>query len=565
MSTDLVLVNPKVIGETSYPALSLLCLAAYARQEGHRVVIIDAQAEMLTDEDVSARIAKCDPILCGITFMTHQVGIVRELVATLRKDHPHVKYVAGGIHISILPQEAKALGFDFCVVGEGEVTLAQLLSALKGHSSTDNIEGLWADNASQFKSRKVIGNLDDLPLPAWDLVPVDKYTVGQPDLRYTQESGVCLTIAASRGCPYNCAFCSSHGVYGYSHRTRSPAHVVDEMEMLYERYGVNKFFLVDESILAKGQRAEEFAEEILKRGLKVKFASSARVNDPAVNIRTLTKLREAGMVRVDFGVESGSQMILNDIRKGITIAQIEHAHETAHKAGMQITSLMMSGHLEESWEDALDSLELIARLQTDYPEFGAMTPYPGTEAYTKALREGWIRDGDWSKYYISNVYRVMRSRHFQYQEIFALSLLCWDAARLIVHWKQRKPSSWCDFFSILGTDASGLRPIGRYWVAKYMQTGEKDYLRKLRFQQLRRIRRIRLLDNPRDAELVIGLRKHPWRIVTRSNRIRRIRLSLPVLLERMENVIAIPVKRAFYACLLAWVSPREREDRVSKS
>jgi len=557
MSIDLVLVNPRVIGETNYPALSLLCLAAYARREGYSVAIIDAQAETLSDQEVSARVAEYDPILCGITFMTHQAEIVRKLVARIKESKPDIKLVAGGIHVSILPHESKTLGFDFCVVGEGEVTLVQLLSALKSNSKVDNIEGLWTSDTSQFKPRKVIDTLDSLPVPAWDLVPVEKFTVGQPDLRYTQESGVCLTIAASRGCPYNCTFCSSHGVYGYSHRTRSPSHVVDEMEMLYKDYGVSKFFLVDESILAKADRAEQFAEEIMKRQLRVQFASSARVNDRGVNPTTLKKLREAGMVRVDFGVESGSQRILNDIRKGITVEQIVRAHRAAHEAGMQITSLMMSGHLEETWEDALDSLELVAKIETDYPEFGPMTPYPGTEAYSKALREGWIRDNDWSKYYISNVYRVMRSRHFLYQEIFAMSLLCWDAARLMVRWKRNKPSSLRDFFAITGTDSSGLKPIGRFLVARYMQTSDRRFLKELKLEQLKRIKRIRLLDDPREAQLVIGLRKRPWRVFTQSNRIERIRLLFPVLLERIEERIVIPVGRIYYASALAWGPKQE--------
>ena len=542
---DLVLVNPRIVPEEKYPPISLLFLAAYAREKGYSVAVVDANAEMLTDEDVSARIGDCGPILCGMTFMTPQVETVRRLVARLREDHPRVKFVAGGIHVSILPQEARPLGFDFCIVGEGEETLVQLLSAIKTGSSTDNIEGLWTE-CSQFEPRRLIEDLDSLPLPAWDLVPIDKYTVSQPDSRYTFESGVCLSISTSRGCLYNCAFCASHGVYGHSYRTRSPRHIVDEMEMLCRKYGVSRFFLVDESILVDAERAEAFAEEILRRKLEVTFASNARVSDPGVNVGTLAKLRKAGMVRVDFGVESGSQKILDDIRKGITVQQVVKAHEIARQAGMKTTSLMMVGHLEEGWEDIIDSLELLARIDTDYPVFGSMTPYPGTEAYSKAFKEGWIRDSDWSKYCISGSYRVMRNRHFLHWEIFALALLCLDAADFIVKWKERKPSSWRDFYSILdASNPTGLKPIGRLWLARYMQTRDRSYLRKLSLNQLRRIRRIRLSDSPEKLELVAGLGRNPHRIFTEPNRMRRIRVALPLILERL--VEPDWIHRALYA------------------
>jgi anaerobic magnesium-protoporphyrin IX monomethyl ester cyclase len=548
---DLVLINPRIVGTDKYPPMSLLCLAAYARRNGYSVAIIDAQAEMLTDEEVSERVGYYDPILCGITFMTNQVEIVRGLVAKVKQHYPGLRFVAGGIHVSILPAEAKMLGFDFCVVGEGEQTLVQLASAIKDRKSIDNIEGMWSDS-SEFRTREVIQDVDSLPIPAWDLVPIDRYTVSQPDLRYALESGVCLTISTSRGCPYNCTFCSSHGVYGHSHRTRSPRHIVDEIETLYRKYEVRKFFLVDESILADPERAEGFAEEILRRNLKIEFASSARVSDRGVNIETLTKMRKAGMVRVDFGVESGSQKMLNNIRKGITVTQVEDAHRIAHEAGMRTTSLMIAGHLEENWEDVLDSLELVAKIATDYPEFGPMTPYPGTEAYSKALKEGWVRDFDWSKYYISNPYRVMRSRHFSYQEIYALSLLCTDAARFMTTWKQGKPSSWKGFYSVLkvGWPVIGLKPIARLWLAKYMQTRNRAFLRKLTLQQLKWPKRRQLFEKPENAALVVGLRKQPSKLIRERNKLRRIRLLIPVALEYVEDAVVCPLQSALYAYLL---------------
>jgi radical SAM superfamily enzyme YgiQ (UPF0313 family) len=214
---------------------------------------------------------------------------------------------------------------------------------------------------------------------------------------------------------------------------------------------------------------------------------------------------------------------------------------------------MIAGHLEENWEDALDSLELVAKIETDYPEFGPMTPYPGTEAYSKALEEGWIRDFDWSKYYISNPYRVMRNRHFLYQEIYALSLLCTDAARFMTDWKHRETSSWKDLYLILNTrwPVIGLKPIGRLWLTRYMQTRNRAFLLKLSLQQLKWPKRRRLFEDPEDMALILGLRKDPLKLMREPNKMRRIRLLMPVVLERVEDAVVDPFQRAFYACLLS--------------
>jgi radical SAM superfamily enzyme YgiQ (UPF0313 family) len=540
MSVDLVLINPRVVGSDKAPPLSLLCLAAYVRKNGHSVSIIDAQAEELSDDEVRAQVISYKPILCGITFMTSQVGIVRRLIKSL-KTEGGPKIVAGGIHASVLPKETIELGFDFCVVGEGEQTLVDLLYALKNKSSLE-INGLWSE---RFRPREFINDLDTLPMPAWDLVPTKKYEVSQPDLRYEMEPGVCMTISTSRGCLYSCSFCSSHGVFAHTHRDRSPSNVVDEIEMLYRKYGIAKFFLVDESILGNKKRAEKLAQEILERGLNVRFASSARVTDPGVNVDTLRKLRKAGMVRVDFGVESGSRCILKDIRKGITAESVIEAHRIAHEAGMTTCSLMIAGHLEEDWEDVYDSLELIANIETEFCEFGPLTPYPGTEVYRKAAKEGWIRNFDWDMYYISNPYRVMRSRCFSYQEIYMLGLMCTDAARFMINWKKKKGRSWHDFYSTLKSSCIGLKPIGRYWLAKYMITRDREFLRRLSFKQLKW--RPPNFKHPEDASLLVGIRRNPMSIFKKENKKRLFKLLPPLLLNRLKESIAALLYQTIYA------------------
>jgi len=550
--TDLVLVNPRVVAD-KYPPLSLLGLAAYTRERGHSVRLVDAQAEELSDVEVAEIVSVERPLLCGITFMTSQVLDVKKLLGTL-KSRCNCKFVAGGVHTSVLPKEVKKLGFDYCVVGEGEETLLELLCALKAGREPTGIAGVWSD--VDFVPRKLFEDINVLPMPAWDLAPITLYKVSQPDARYVLESGRCLAISTSRGCQYHCAFCASHSVFGKSHRERSPRSVVDEIEMLYRHYGISKFFLVDESILGNAFRAEAFADEITKRRLKVMFASSARVNDPGVNLRTLKKLKQAGMARVDFGVESGSQRILNDIRKGITLEQIVRAHKIAHDAGLKTTSLMIVGHLEEDWNDIIESLLLIDRIETDYPEFGPLTPFPDTEVYARAMREGWIRnEGEWDQFSISNWYRVLRNKNFDYQEILLLTYLCNGAAQVILE-RTKLKDSWVSFYQALSGRGdypwAYLQTKGRFLVMKYLLTKDEKYLRELNFDHL--TWRIRLTNNPQKYRLLSEAKRNPSSFFTSPQRISTIRLTVSAVASAVRESIDSVIMCAIYAIALRFIS-----------
>ena len=559
--TDLVLVNPRLVTE-KYPPLSLLNLAAWVRERGYSVRLIDAQAEELSEVQVAEIVSAERPLLCGITFMTSQVLEVKRLLDAL-KSRCNCKFVAGGVHTSVLPKQSKGLGFDYCVVGEGEETLLELLSAFKAHREPTNIAGVWSEGAD-FIPRKLFEDLDILPLPAWDLAAVSLYEVSQPDARYDLEGGACLAISTSRGCQYNCAFCASHSVFGKSHRERSPRSVVDEIEMLYRKYGVRKFFLVDESILGNVARAEEFADEIMKRGLKIFFASSARVNDPGVNLRTLQKLKQAGMTRVDFGVESGSQRILNDIRKGITLEQIASAHRIAHEAGLKTTSLMIVGHLEEEWDDIIDSLILIDRIETDYPEFGPLTPFPDTEVYARAMREGWIRNqGEWDLFFISNPYRVLRNRNFDYQEILLLTYLCNGVAQVV---RQRVGSKWSviDFLRALSGPGDSswayLQTKGKFLVMKYALTKDAECLRGLNFRHLSW--RIHVINNPNDFKVLTEFKRNPWSFFTMPQKTRVGRLIVSVVARALGESVVSMISCPFDAFVLTSISRNIRKHQT---
>lgn len=553
---DLVLINPRMIGEESYPPISLLALASYVRKD-FTVKIVDAQAEKFTDEQVLSIVKEETPIACGMTFMTNQVPFVKQLLDLLKKE-VDTKFIAGGVHTSVLPHEVSQMGFDYCVVGEGELTLKEILKAIKT-GKNKSIDGVWAKTG--FKQRKQIDKLSILPMPAWDLVNIQKYTVSQPDLRYNYEGGVCLSISTSRGCPFECAFCSAHSVYGRGNRPRPVKDVVEEIKHLSQNYHINDFFIVDESIFGSKKRAEQFAEEILRHNLHIRYASSARVTDPGINLGTLLKMKESGLVRVDFGVESGSQRILDNIKKHTSIEVIKKSHNIAHLSGVKTTSLMIVGHLEEDWGDVYDTFEMIADMETDYPEFGPLTPFPATEVFEKSNKNGWIRDYDWGNYYISLPFRVMRSRYFDYQEIWVLHLLASSTVKVINKYKNTNKFDLKTCINLLRTDRNGLKPKGSFLVCKYMKNRDRQELTKLNLKMVKgsckhNIYKNKTIIPPYQLHMqMFGIRKHPFKILHVKNKKQTILYLSSVAIQSMWQ--ALPFDVCFYAILLYFNEKKE--------
>jgi anaerobic magnesium-protoporphyrin IX monomethyl ester cyclase len=425
---DCLLINPRVPGDTRYPPLSLIYLAAYARQHGFTVEICDAGAHLYSDDQVLEIIARLRPRAIGFTFMTPQFPSVAVLSSKIAKNFSDTFQIAGGTHVNSLPEQSlsQILDLDCLVLGEGERTLVEVLEILRadGRKELSHVRGLaLRDGEGLLKTppRELFANLDDLPMPAWDLLPIAKYEVSQPGRRYEYSEGIALTISASRGCPYSCVFCASHAVFKPGHRQRSPKLVVDELEYLYRNHGVRHYFMVDEVLFHRKEYVIELSQELIRRKLPLIWAGNARVNSPAISDEVLEIAKAAGCVRIDFGVETGSPKILKEIRKGIKLSDVYSAHRMTHRHDLATTTLMMVGHPNETMDDVRDSIRLIAHIESDYPEFGPATPFPATELYDMAKEEGWLRSEDWGQYYISNSFRVMRNRFFEYDDIDSLS------------------------------------------------------------------------------------------------------------------------------------------------
>ncbi|NIR86537.1 radical SAM protein [Candidatus Bathyarchaeota archaeon] len=397
----IVLVNPPtphiesflVLGIT-VPPLGLAYLAAVLEAEGHSVKIIDASALGMSMFEIKREIERNQPEIVGVTSTT---PTIREALATLRtvKDVcPDAVTVLGGPHISFLTVETmgKCAQLDVSCVGEGEMTMLDLVRAVKRKASLSDVRGIaYRSNGSVKKTqpRPPISDLDGLPFPARHLLPMDRYSI-------LGKKSTIGNIITSRGCPYSCVFCESSLLFGRRFRARSPKNVVDEMEQVIAEYKPKTIEFSDDLFTLNRRRAEAICDEIKRRGLDIPWACSSRVD--TISPKLLQKMKEAGCMLIYYGVESGSQRILNQMGKGISVKQVMDAVKRTREAGIETLASFILGFPGETMNDIAKTIAFAKKLDIEYAQFSFATPYPGTELYNIAKEKGLLITEDWSEY-----------------------------------------------------------------------------------------------------------------------------------------------------------------------
>jgi len=381
----------KKVLEVTSPPLGLAYIASMLEKSGEGVKIIDSLAENYTFDDIRKEIDIWGADVVGVTSTTPTfydalkvAKIAKECNATTVLGGPHVTFTAKET-LSNYPY------VDFVVRGEGEFTMLELVESLKKREEPKSVLGLsYRSKSGVIKEnppRPPIMDLDALPIPAYHLLPMSKYTF--QGLRFA-------TMVTSRGCPFQCVFCSSSKICGKKWRGRSAKKVVDEMEFLIDKYKVNCIEFLDDTFTFDRKRVIKICEEIISRGIDVNWMCSSRVN--LFNRELAFKISSAGCQCVYFGVESGSQRILNLMRKGITLGQAVKAINLAKEAGINTVASFILGMPDESIDEANSTIEFATRLNPDYAQFTICTPYPGTDLYSYAVKNNWLLTRNWSKY-----------------------------------------------------------------------------------------------------------------------------------------------------------------------
>jgi radical SAM superfamily enzyme YgiQ (UPF0313 family) len=368
-------------------------LGAVLEKAGHAVQLLDVDPEYystLIDE-----IKEFNPDLIGLSFMTVTYERALHLMQKLKKELPDVTYCCGGVHPTIRPMETMdEFGVDFLAIGEGEETIIEVCEKLEKKESLAGVKGVvYRENGKIINNgrRDLIKDLDTIPFPARHLLDLRPYLKPPGIIRGAAAKNQ-TTMMTSRGCPFRCIYCGSHNMWGHRTRRRSVKNVVDELEHLNKKYGVTGVYFCDDTFTLNSKWVREFCHELKRRKLNIKWAGHARVDEPDEGL--LTEMRDAGLVQLDFGVENGSEKILKILGKGGRADRaevIKKSFEVCRKLGIRTLSTFIIGSPEETREDIQESYNMAKELNADYTTFYYLSPYPGTEIYKMAIKNGWLR------------------------------------------------------------------------------------------------------------------------------------------------------------------------------
>jgi anaerobic magnesium-protoporphyrin IX monomethyl ester cyclase len=409
-----MLINPRFrlpIDTRTTPHLGLAYLAAVSERRGDEVRVYDLDVE---ETPVAEEVRRFRPDVVGITANTPQVRAAwrtaQEIKAAL-----DVPVVIGGPHPSVLPEESAGRPeIDIVVRGEGEETWAELCRIIEGVGAQhvapllDPSSGLLAqvkgityqtaDGAIHNNpDRLPIADLDSLPWPAYRYFKMERYTNLQPATDLVDGSRS-FSIMTSRGCPYRCQFCSQ-SIMPIKWRSRSPENVADEWAHLVGELGAQEIGVLDDSANIRMERLLELSDLLIERGLNHVpwiFVNGIRAN--LVNKELLARMKQAGLLRTAFGVESGDPDILRSIDKKLDLDTIRRAFRAAKEVGLETIGFFIIGLPGETEETMERTIRFACELDPLIANFSMMTPYPGTKTYEIARTQGRLLMSDWEDY-----------------------------------------------------------------------------------------------------------------------------------------------------------------------
>lgn len=406
MKEKIVLINPPSSVENEFgvlaagggfrPPLNLLYLAAVLRENGYQVEIIDAPVQCTNYGELICKIKESRPDYCGLTAMTLTIGSAAMTAELIKKECPGCPVIIGGAHVSAVPEQTltNCSSFDYGVIGEGELTLLELLEFLREKKDLSTVAGLIFRGKSGFirtGSRPFIQKLDTLPFPAWDLLPDYVQTYRPSKIRQIRFPSAYL--ATSRGCPFQCTFCTNI-VHGRSFRSHSVDYLMRMIRHLIKRYRIKDVTLYDENLTIQKERITEFCTRISKERLDITWSCDARAD--SVTPGLLSLMYSAGCRSISFGIESGSQEVLDFYHKNLSLEQISYAVRETHKAGIITSGFFIIGGPTETEATINKTIAFAKSLDLDYFTPFYFNVFPEGPVYG-TIREYGTFDPDYSK------------------------------------------------------------------------------------------------------------------------------------------------------------------------
>ncbi|KKL41715.1 hypothetical protein LCGC14_2367520, partial [marine sediment metagenome] len=333
-------------------------------------------------------------ITCTTSLYFHAMEIAR-----LVKQRPGgAKILVGGPHVSAVPEEAVQSGcFDYVFVGEAELSFASLLQG-QDPATIDGLAFGRDDGSVHLAPRgSFLKDLDEFPYPDYGLFDLPRYKLSRLHARQNPT----VWIETSRGCPYDCGVCSKQ-VHGLTFRTKSARRVLDEIEHLAATFGVREFHIADDCFGANRRRAAEICDGLIERDLGVTWSCTNGIRVDSVTQELLLKMRQAGCHRVGFGIETGSQEILDSMGKRISLEQVERAVGMARKAGIETFGFFMLGFPDDTEQTMQSTIRLARKLPLDLAKASVIMPFPGCAIHEEYARKGLLSPpGDYRNYNVN--------------------------------------------------------------------------------------------------------------------------------------------------------------------
>jgi radical SAM superfamily enzyme YgiQ (UPF0313 family) len=397
-SIKIALINPPQRTDFPQPPLGLAYIATTLEKTGNKVEIIDAAALKLNANETVKMVIDNGFEFVGITVMTPTLSSAMEVARKIKEKNKSIFVFMGGAHVTALPEKTLEVfpELDAIVIGEGEITTPVLIEKIKNKEELKDVLGIAYREDGKIivnPPRPIVKNLDELPLPAYHLLPINKYRPYPPHGKKLPY----MAIMTSRGCPFRCTFCSKP-VHGKLYRAKSPKAIIEEIKYIKEKFKIKEILFYDDSFTLDKQRIIELCDKMIKNKINIPWSCETRVN--LVDKDLLSKMKDAGCYIISYGVESGNQEILNRIKKDITLEQVRNAFKLTREAGISIVSYFMLGCPGDTERTMKQTIEFAKELDANFAQFSICTPFPGTEIADLIDKKDEI---DWNKLtYVSN-------------------------------------------------------------------------------------------------------------------------------------------------------------------
>jgi radical SAM superfamily enzyme YgiQ (UPF0313 family) len=378
--------------------LGILYVGAALEKVGHEVAVLDGDVDCMGPAEISEYTGTWGAELVGVSATTPVYAMASQILAQVKADHPSVATVLGGFHLTALPQKTmEESPADFGVYGEGDQTIIELAAALTTGSDAGAIPGLLyrQDGGVHMTApRPQLDDLDRLSFPARHLLRHGRYLWSVPGKGLVPVT----TIMTQRGCPFRCVFCGVRTIFPRV-RYRTIEQVVDELEHITTDLGIHHVQFSDDTLTLNSDKAVAMCEEIKRRKLDITWEGYTRAD--CITKELLKQMKDAGLVRLSFGVESGDQRILDAIKKGTTLEQYRRAYDWCDELGLETRCSVMLGHPFETRETVQKTVDFVCSLKIHQAYINIATPYPGT-ALLELARQGYgglqLLTEDWAEY-----------------------------------------------------------------------------------------------------------------------------------------------------------------------